>query len=213
MKRWLTGLIIGYALTLPLACASDKDSVKNDSKALCEVYNPDNWQEYFKNTQPTITDIYREIGKKIRNAVETKEIISIYKELNKGYKANVYDFVKSKVSRLIGEPWECSHFKNFYFPRKEIEFSVESFDQAVNPLDKKLEIIISVDAQGLLHIDSEKAIEPNFDTVKSAIQANNKYRDARFVLYIDAKAPHQTLITIVAVLKTLGISKFSVATG
>ena len=192
--------------------ASNIETHKQEANDLCEVYNPENWVEFFKNSNPSITGIYNEIGKRIRKIVTTEEFWAIYQDIHDSFQPNVYNFTKSRVSGLIGGDWECDHYRNFYFPRKEIVLNIGDVDRAINLLIKRNEILVTIDAEGKLYIDSDNPISPDKESIKKAILRQQNYKQANIVIYADAKAPHQTFVTIVATLSEMGIDKISIAT-
>jgi len=212
MIKSLSLLFATALLFMSSACASDIEKHKQEAKDLCEVYNPDNWVEFFKNSNPSITEIYSEIGKRIRKIAITDEFKAIYQDIHDKFQPDVYNYTKNRVSKLIGEEWVCDYYRNFYFPRKEIVLNIDAVNQMVNPLLKRNEIIVTIDADGKLYIYSDDPITADKAAIKSSIlnQANNK--QANIVIYADANAPHQSFVMIVATLSEMGFKKVRIAT-
>jgi biopolymer transport protein ExbD len=179
---------------------------------LCEVYNPDNWVEFFENKNLSITEIYSEIGKRIRKTVTTEVFKAIYQEIQDKFHPDVYNFTKNRVSKLIGEEWECEYYDNFYNPHKEIVLNIDEVDKVINPLLKRAEIIIAIDSDGSLYINSDSPTNPDKKSLKDAILNQPDAKSANIVINADAKAPNQAFVTIVAALKELGFSKVDIAT-
>ena len=212
LNKALLLLFATALLFVSSACASDVEKHKQEAKDLCEVYNPDNWVEFFENSNPSITEIYSEIGKRIRKIARTEDFKAIYKDIRNNFQPDVYNFTKERVSKLIGEEWECDFYHNFYFPRKEIVLNIVEVDHVINPLLIRNEIVVTIDAKGKLYIGSDVPITPDKASIKKSIltQSNNKKHN--IVVYADAKAPHQTFVTILATLSEMGFQKVSIAT-
>ena len=90
--------------------------------------------------------------------------------------------------------------------------NIDEVDKAINPLIKRNEILVTIDAEGKLYIDSDNPISPDKESIKKAILRQQNYIRANIVIYTDANAPHQTFVTIVATLSEMGIDKISIAT-
>jgi biopolymer transport protein ExbD len=127
-------------------------------------------------------------------------------------KPDVYSFTKDRVSKLIGEQWKCEYYDNFYNPRKEIVLNITEVDKIVNPLLKRNEIIIAIDAAGKLYINSDNPTNPDKNSLKKSILSQPDAKNANIVIYADANAPNQAFVTIVATLNELGFSTVSIAT-
>jgi len=204
----LLGIIILFASS---ACASDVEKHKQEAKDLCEVYNPDNWAGFF-DKNPSVSEIYREIGSRIKKIVTTDQFRAIYQEIHDEYKPDVYNFTKTRVGKLIGEEWKCEYYDNFYFPRKEIILNIDEVDKVINPLLKRIEIIISVDKDGAVYINSDKPTPSDKQSLKDSILSQPNAKKANIVIYSDAIAPNQVFVTIVTALKELGFETVSIAT-
>jgi hypothetical protein len=212
MIKSLSFLAASVLLFISSACASDIEKHKLEAKNLCEVYNPDNWVEFFNNSNPSVTDTYREIGKRIRKIAITEEFKAIYQDVRDNYQPDIYNFTKSRVSKLIGEEWSCENYRNFYFPRKEIILNIDAVDHVNNPLLKRNDIIVVIDAEGKLFINSDDQITPDKAKIKNSILNHPDHKQANIVVYADSKAPHQSFVTIVATLSEMGFNKISIAT-
>jgi hypothetical protein len=199
-------------LFISSACASDIEKHKLEAKNLCEVYNPDNWVDFFEISNPSVTDIYSEIGKRIRNIATTEEFKAIYQDIRDNYQPDVYNFTKSRVSKLIGEEWECEYYRNFYFPRKEIVLNIDAVDHVTNPLLVRNEIIVAIDADGKLYINSDDPITPDKENITKSILNQPDHKQANIIIYADSNAPHQSFVTIIATLNEMGFNKMSIAT-
>jgi biopolymer transport protein ExbD len=192
--------------------ASDVEKHKQEAKDLCEVYNPDNWVEFFKSSNPSTTEIYSEIGKRIRKVATTDDFKAIYQDIYDKYHPDVYNFTKERVSKLIGEKWECDYYRNFYFPRKEIVLDIDAVDKKTNPLLKRNEIKVLIDSEGKLYINSDEALSPDKALIRKSIGNQPNYKQANIVIYADAKAPQQSFVSVVSTLSEMGFRKVSIAT-
>lgn len=191
------------------ACSANIDSYKKDAAALCEVYNPKNWQDYVKSHGAN--DIYQELGVRTREAIKTDEFREIFKKFVDERQPDFHGYLHKQVSQLIGEAWQCGYFDEFDKPakRKEIQLTVKGVKEVV-PAGDGGEIIITIDAAGKYYVNELPLINNEEGTLNQAIKLTAKNTKPKIVIRADAKAPSSMFASIIYVANSLGLKSVSI---
>ncbi|MCI0505106.1 MAG: hypothetical protein L0Z73_03250, partial [Gammaproteobacteria bacterium] len=85
-------IAISACLLIPLSACADIETHKKEAAAFCEIYNPQNWKEYPKNT--SLEEFNAELAKRISAIVVTEEFRSIFIKFNAERHPDFYNSVK-----------------------------------------------------------------------------------------------------------------------
>jgi biopolymer transport protein ExbD len=199
-----------FLLLLTTGCAPQSNIHTQEAAAFCEIYNPQNWKDFPENA--SLEEFNDELAKRISAIVVTEEFRKIFKLFNDERHPNFYHSVKQQISELVGQEWDCLYFRNFYIkPRKEIQISIDGISE-VAPLEKGKEVVVSIDSDGKLYVDSNPLVNSNANTLVKAIQITATTDKPKIVVRVDSGAPHQAFITVIDAANQLGINKLSIET-
>ena len=87
-------------------------------------------------------------------------------------------------------------------------------ESSADPVSSEQELLtIVIDAEGRTYIGANEVLNPNVDTIKTALEeAAGEDRNRQVSLRADGKTPHQSVVTAMDALGQLGFAKLSIAT-
>ncbi len=87
-------------------------------------------------------------------------------------------------------------------------------ESSADPVSSEQELLtIVIDAEGRTYIGANEVLNPNVDTIKTALEeAAGEDRNRPVSLRADGKTPHQSVVTAMDALGQLGFAKLSIAT-
>ncbi|GAA3936853.1 hypothetical protein [Litoribacillus peritrichatus] len=173
------------------------ESLQKDATAFCEVHNLNSWQEFFSQQPAGINEVdsglYDELDSRIEKVIKTSEFSEVITELNQvQWRKQLYPTVAEKISKLIKEDWECSHYEEFYSIKAE---KVSNFKQAET-------LSIEISGEGLISISlaTPQQVEMTelYDSLKQVLREQ--------VISSVNINPHKTISakTIAELMKTVG---------
>lgn len=189
------------------ACSSSSGELKQDADALCQVYNPANWEEFSKSH--TRLEIYPELGIRIRKAIKTTEFRNIFEKYLHVRNQSYHDFVKAQVSHLIGKKWQCDYFEQFESSRsiKVLRLRSDGIHKLSPAFSSDNIIAIAIDINGKYFVNDKPLINNKEDTLRQAIKITaGKMKDIKLLVQADSNSPSASLIQLLYVAKTMHIN-------
>ena len=112
-KKYIAITLILLLATLS-GCAK-KESVadyKSEAKALCEVFNPEKWENMPKDLTPV--QIQQKLADGIEAAVHSDKMKEVIQTIPKIPAELRYKYIVESVSALTGEPYSCPGLEDYF---------------------------------------------------------------------------------------------------
>ncbi len=107
-------LIAVLSCSVTVACSGQNAAAayKEEARALCDAYNPQTWGKPVEGMDAV--DMASTLANKIQAAVKSEEMKKIVIAMPKYPPDKVYDFYRTSVSKLTGEPHQCESIRNYF---------------------------------------------------------------------------------------------------
>ena len=113
LKKYIAVTVILFMVLL-VACTK-KESVadyKSEAKALCEVFNPEKWENMPKDLTPV--QIQQKLADGIEAAVHSEKMKEVVQTIPKIPAELRYKYVVESITTLTGEPYSCPGLKDYF---------------------------------------------------------------------------------------------------
>jgi len=129
-------VVLIFSCCYPATSSAGPATYRKEAKAFCNLHNPAPWNDYIKSH--TLGELRHQLNIGIKKAVHSWDFLAIISELDAArFDRNPYPEAQQKISRLIGEKWECPFYQQFYAeiyePRhqKELEYVTDDMSKTL----------------------------------------------------------------------------------
>jgi biopolymer transport protein ExbD len=198
-------LLLIMASASAAACAVDGE-LEQAVENFCESYNPKTWSELDSNASSQ--EIHAEIQKGQAKTIRHKGLQEAIATADTTDFAAFYYSVKHNIESLLGEPWHCPYFEEFYLPaRNVLTLSLGEVSQKrINPQGPDT-LIVAVSGRKVI-IDNAPVKAINADSLEAALESRLQGKDiskVQVVVYLDAGADGSLATAVLKALASVGV--------
>lgn len=149
------------------ACA--EQSVKQAASSLCELYNSDNWVNSQSNSGTQ--ELYGRIIEQQEKRITNENVKTVLESADNSNYANYFYSVEAGMASLLGEPWGCVHFGNFYLPMQKV-VSLNLTGVLSKRIDPQADNVVTImlAADGAVLINNSPLVNSSKDAVQKALK-------------------------------------------
>jgi biopolymer transport protein ExbD len=185
------------------------NSVQHAVDQFCDLYNPKTWEHLGPDAD--VQTIYADIVKRQKILVRNPKVLNVIALSNSEDFSKFYFSVKQKIESLLGKPWACKHFDNFYMPSQlVIPLTLgKAVETRIDPNADNV-IIIMLSYTGDILINNAPLVSYDAQIIEHGIMTKlgkRDIRDVQFILYLDEGADGNRLAKLLVTLSNMDIDK------
>jgi biopolymer transport protein ExbD len=175
----------------------------------CDTYNPAQWHSL--GSELSSVEIYNHIVTIQKEGIKNNDFMETINQADRSNYINFYNDARKRIESLIGKPWTCLYFDQFYFPKQTITSITlgEVSQKVINPNDPST-IVIAVSYSGEILVNNSPLVSKEADVFKSAIALTIRQRNTdqlSFIVYADEGSDGALSSNIMQYLAEMGIRK------
>ncbi len=197
-------LIAVLVFSSQMACA--ELSVEQSAEAYCMLYEPDNWGVSIKDAG--FQEVYSAIVTRQKNTPLASDIKKAITDADTSGFAEFYYSVNRNIESVLGKPWECQAFQNFYLPTQTLVTLNLGGTERLQIDPSSIEnVIITLTYNGTILINNSALKISNSSSIQAAIQSimGHENSEKNVIVYFDEGSDAGKAASIFRALSDVGI--------
>ncbi len=207
MRILIAVFVLFLGLFVLSGCSLDSAAYKKEAEAFCGVYDPDSWSDFPKDA--TIDDFNVELSNRIHAAISTDEFRAIFEGISERYIPDTDAYIRAEISALIGDEWDCPHFKGIYAVQGITGSPDRLTRGAGGEVPPSSEVMIRIDGTGEVSINGIALYTQDSASIADLLDAQMKTGAESVLITVPEGIADSKIRPVLDAAASLGIRKIS----